>query len=191
MHSAFDLSPEMHDFASWLTEERFFGHKTGSEDLSLNTPAIELTSPVAFANYNSMYAGVGLKSLKSIQQDEVLIKMKMQMGFSSRNLVDNSKSEPQEEQNLIQEITDHTRKVSEKLAPGNLSTQLRLFNHFILTQKLLMISRKTYSSDMKNLSMDANLLSGYMSALPGKDLSTLPYWDQKTLNEIDSEILRK
>ena len=44
---------------------------------------------------------------------------------------------------------------------------------------------------MKNLSMDANLLSGYMSALPGKDLSTLPYWDQKTLNDIDSEILRK
>ena len=177
MHSAFDLSPELHDFASWLTEEKFFGHKAGSEDLSLNTPAIELMSPIAFSDYNSMYAGVGLRSLKPIQQNQVLIKMKMQMAMSSRNLVEDTWSEPDEEQNLIKEINDHTRRVAEKFAPGNLSTQLRLYNHFILTQKLLMISRKAYSPTLEKLSTDANLLSGYISALPGNDLSTLPYWD--------------
>ena len=103
--------------------------------------------------------------------------MKMQMAMSSRNLVEDTWSEPDEEQNLIKEINDHTRRVAEKFAPGNLSTQLRLYNHFILTQKLLMISRKAYSPTLEKLSTDANLLSGYISALPGNDLSTLPYWD--------------
>ena len=54
-----------------------------------------------------------------------------------------------------------------------------------------MVSRKAYSSTLEKLSTNDNLLSGYISALPGNDLSTLPYWDSKTLNEIDSEILRK
>ena len=54
-----------------------------------------------------------------------------------------------------------------------------------------MVSRKTYSPNLENLSAGDNLLSGDISALPGNDLSTLPYWDQRTLNEIDSEILRK
>ena len=48
--------------------------------------------------------------------------MKMQMAMSSRNLVEDTWSEPDEEQNLIKEINDHTRRVAEKFAPGNLST---------------------------------------------------------------------
>ena len=117
--------------------------------------------------------------------------MKTQMGLSSHSLVENIEAEPEEEQNLIKEIEQHTGRVAERLAHGNKATQLRLYNHFILTQKLLMVSRKAYSSTLEKLSTNDNLLSGYISALPGNDLSTLPYWDSKTLNEIDSEILRK
>lgn len=39
-------------------------------------------------------------------------------------------------------------------------------------------------------SPSANFVKHYINVLPKDDLSQIIYWDQKTLNHIDSEVLR-
>ena len=65
VHSALDLSDELHEFASWLTEEKFFDSKLGDKNVALSTPTIEIKSPVAFDNYNvkNQCMGVGLRAI--------------------------------------------------------------------------------------------------------------------------------
>ena len=86
-----------------------------------------------------------------------------------------------DDQKLIEDLTLHTKKIAKLLSPINVATELRLYNHIILTQKLIMICRK--NSDWGVVD---NMIKSYMDTLPMNDLSTLIYWDKSTLNEIDS-----
>ena len=90
-----------------------------------------------------------------------------------------------DDEKLVEDLTAHTKKISKMLSPLNEAAELRLYNHILLTQKLLMICRK--NSDW---GVDDNLIKSYMGALPMDDLTTLIYWDKSTLNEIDSELIR-
>ena len=78
VHSALDLSNELHEFAAWLAEDRFIDAKTGDKDVVVSTPTVEIYSPVAFDNYNvnNQCMGVGLRALKAIKKDDNLIRIK-------------------------------------------------------------------------------------------------------------------
>ena len=68
-----------------------------------------------------------------------------------------------------------------------MSNELRFKNHLTLTQKLLTICRSKKSFD----SIEHNFIKSYIDTLPVDDLTTLVYWDQATLAEVDSELIRK
>lgn len=49
----------------------------------------------------------------------------------------------------------------------------------------MMTNRKEFDH-----TVTSNYMKNYIAALPRNDMTQIIYWDQKTLNEIDSEILR-
>jgi len=108
------------------------------------------------------------------------------MGLLSDTLVD-----PNEEDKSSQEfftlMTEHTRRISNMMSPGNFGAENKIFHHLVLTQKLL--SQKRGSPDQFTSPM-GNFVRTYLDTLPVEDMSSLIYWDQTTLNQVDSEIIR-
>ena len=64
VHSAADLSKELHDFASWVADDRFTNtmENTGK---AINQPFIRINTPLAFENYNvnNQCSGIGLRTI--------------------------------------------------------------------------------------------------------------------------------
>ena len=55
VHSAFDLSDNLYDFANWITDESFItSANTKSEEKSVDVrqPGFDLKHPIAFDNFN-------------------------------------------------------------------------------------------------------------------------------------------
>lgn len=106
------------------------------------------------------------------------------MGLVSNSLVDNEDGDI--ETDLLKALTENTRNVANKLSPGNTAHANRLYHHLMLTQKIIITNRA--DPDWKDSSM---FIKCYFDSLPTEDLSTIIYWDQKTLNNVDSQILRQ
>ena len=119
-----------------------------------------------------------------------MFKIKTQLALTSNSLIDNPLLEPyveeqKEDHKLLEDLTDHTKTIAKMLSPNSVSTELKLFNSLILTQKLLTVSRKKSERSAKDA-----LIESWLNILPGDDLSSIIYWDKSTLNEVDSELLR-
>ena len=99
-----------------------------------------------------------------------------------------------ESQDFIVKMTDHTRNIANLMSPGNPGAANKIFHHLILTQKLLSYKRSSGGGTSKDEeifgSPKLNLLQCYMDCLPIEDMSSIIYWDQATLNEVDSEIIK-
>lgn len=67
--------------------------------------------------------------------------------------------------------------------PGNRGVANRFYHHLMLTQKL--ISQKRDSNKLLGSPID-NFVRTYLDTLPTDDMSSLVYWDQSTLNKVDS-----
>ena len=87
----------------------------------------------------------------------------------------------------MKQITDHTRKISNLISPGNPGAANKMFHHLILTQKLI---SKRRDSNKEYDSALLNLVRTYLDTLPVDDMSSLIYWDQATLNQVDSSVIR-
>lgn len=65
VHSAFDLSDSLYDFASWLGDDSFVSNMVASPDkdrVSARHPGLEIKKPIVFADYNgnNQCMGIGL-----------------------------------------------------------------------------------------------------------------------------------
>ena len=65
MHSAFDLSDNLYNFASWLADDAFVGSMVAAPDqdkTGVRQPALELKKSIVFADYNgdNKCMGIGL-----------------------------------------------------------------------------------------------------------------------------------
>ena len=78
VHSAADLSKELHDFSTWLSDDRFTNTVQNSDKV-LNSPFIKIDHPLAFEDYNldNQCMGVGLRTLQGIHKDSDILKIKM------------------------------------------------------------------------------------------------------------------
>ena len=144
MHSAFDLSPKLYNFAQWLNSPEFVSPKkgyTGVEASSDQPPvqeqaALNLSMSLIFANYNSTNGmGCGLQTLEDISKGTIIIKQKTAMGLiSGEGLYDRLPSQQTEatkeetEMDVLNSKIEHiTRKLSNGLFPGNPVQANRLY----------------------------------------------------------------
>jgi SET domain len=144
--------------------------------------------------------GYGLRSINAISNQEMVIKVKTNLGLLSNNIVDsNSQSHYeslkqegkskvevdsliQEDQKMADSLTANTRRVAKVLAPGNVAIENRMFHHMLLAQKLIAASRL----DSRESKPSAMLIRHWINALPTTDLSNMIYWDKQQLVEVDS-----
>lgn len=115
------------------------------------------------------------------------------MGFiSGGGLYDASSIEKTEEDkdldDLNTKITLTTRRVAETLFPGSPVQQNRLYQHLILTQKLLIYDRfeQKFGSEA---SSHNEFIRAYTNVLPREDMTQLIFWPKHILTEIDSGLL--
>jgi hypothetical protein len=94
--------------------------------------------------------GCGLASLDDIEKGTIIIKQKTEMGFVSGNgILDGNLQSSQyelspEDKDLNElggKIETITRKVAQTVFQGNAVHENRLYQHLILTQKLIMFDR--------------------------------------------------
>lgn len=104
------------------------------------------------------------------------------MGFVSNSIIEGEIEESDKE--LQQALLSNTRKVASQLAPGSVEHANRLNNHLLLTQKLIVTNRGETDATPNNM-----YVKSYIDVLPKEDMSTMIYWDQASLNVIDSKIL--
>ena len=152
---------------------------------------IQFKHPIVFDNYNSdnRCMGIGLKTISALNGKEEILRIKTQMGLMSNTKLDEeNREESEESKNIFQQIQDHTRKISNLMSPSNPAIANKMFHHLILTQKLLSQRR---GSDQEFESTMQNLRRHYLDTLPVDDLSSIVYWDQATLNQVDSDIIRQ
>ena len=57
----------------------------------------------------------------------------------------------------------------------------KLYHHMILTQKLILLMRKK-----DNESVPESLIHTFIQAMPQHDQTQIVFWDNETLNKIDS-----
>jgi len=85
-------------------------------------PGLVMSSPVVFENYNRVGCmGFGLKNLQPIKQDDIILKMKTEMGLVSTQFIegmeddeDKSSEENRYFDKMIEDIKDHTMQVALK-----------------------------------------------------------------------------
>ncbi|CDW87175.1 set domain protein [Stylonychia lemnae] len=202
-HSALDISPKLFNFASWLNSSEFI-NPSNTSSIHGTTPALNVNFSLAFQNFNHLNGmGYGIKSLQNITQGDTIIKQKTTIGLISKDLHDEGQqileksvqdqlSEAQlqdlrEEESLEASIQRISKEISELFFPGDFNkvNQNKLYQHLMLTQKLLMIDRKQFTETASD-----QLMQAYLDIVPRDDMSTLIYWNRKVLNEIDSETLR-
>ena len=80
VHSAFDLSDKLYDFANWMGDEIFISnlHARPSDDnLNIRQPMIDFRHPIVFADYNgeNQCMGIGLKAMGDIDKNEEVFKI--------------------------------------------------------------------------------------------------------------------
>lgn len=73
------------------------------------------------------------------------------------------------------------------ISPGNPAAANKMFHQLILTQKLISKKRDSHKEFDSSL---LNLVRTYLDTLPVEDMSSLIYWDQATLNQVDSSVIR-
>ena len=132
-----------------------------------------------------------------------MIKIKTSLSLATDSLVDSNsqeyysdlikKGKPEEEvidlekedSAMVGELWEHSWKVAKKFSKEP-KYQNRFFHHSICVQKLLISMRK----DDKESNPETLMGRSWINALPIEDLSSIVYWDQKSLNTIDSTLLR-
>ena len=103
-------------------------------EMAVNTPSLQVRKPIIFENYNyggsTPCQGFGLKCLDRIDQGDVIVRMKTEMGLVSSSFIDNMGDDPRvkkedinHEENakydqLVDEITKHTAAVATNLTLG-------------------------------------------------------------------------
>ena len=92
------------------------------------------------------------------------------MGLISNSIIEGEVESSDKE--LEKALVENTLKVASILSPGSKEHANRLYNHLILTQKLIITNRG--KSDFSPGSM---FVKSYFDVLPKDDLSTLIYWD--------------
>jgi len=90
-----------------------------------------------------------------------------------------------EDSAMVGELWEHSWKVAKSFI-NEPKFQNRFFHHSICVQKLLTAMRKDVKEDPETL-----LGRSWINAMPLEDLSSIVYWDQKSLNTIDSLLLRQ
>ena len=209
VHSALDLSPRLYNFAQWLNSSEFVNPRKSQSGISptekadlppiQELAALNVSVPLAFANYNSSNGmGCGLQSLDSISKGTIIIKQKTDMGFVSgvglydRVQADQKSAEEKDLEDLNKKIEQITRKVSSGLFPANLIQQNRLYQHLILTQRMLITDRidtSVANQQVREPSAYLEFLKSYMDVLPRDDMTQLIFWPKHILTEIDSQLL--
>eukprot|EP00347_Sterkiella_histriomuscorum_P016609 403352531 len=215
-HSALDVSPKLYAFTQWLNSPEFIQtHKTSNMDIH-GLPAIKINHPIVFENYNRINGmGYGLKTLHSIAKGEVIIQQKTALGLISNTLSSDPSFNPNkpaqisqttqesqdsqltpaevqeefESQNLLDQLISLTQRVSQHFFPNPLqeNQRIRLFQHLMLTQKLILLERQTES-----VTVEENYMSSYLDLLPREDMTQLLFWNknvQLTKNDPNSPYL--
>ena len=87
--------------------------------------------------------------MDDVEKGTILIKQKTEMGFiSGAGLYDKGGNEEDNElDELSNKIESNTCLVAAKVFPGDEIQQNRLYQHLILTQKLIIYDRLDYSSN--------------------------------------------
>lgn len=116
------------------------------------------------------------------------------MGFiSGAGLYDKGgQDEDKEMDDLSSQIESNTRKVAEQMFPTNYIQFNRLYQHLILTQKLIIYDRidsNPSEAGEKHHSSFKEFLKSYIDVLPREDLTQLIFWPKHVLTEIDSKLL--
>ncbi len=81
VHSAFDLSEDLYDFATWITDESFvttMNAQSTEKNTDVRKPGLDIRHPIAFADFNgdNKCMGIGLKSLKELGAKEEVLRVK-------------------------------------------------------------------------------------------------------------------
>ena len=89
--SAADICEHLHDFAQWLTDEKFTQMPPLTDkDVFVDQPYLQMQQPLAFGDFNgdNKCMGYGLKTISNIQQGEDILLLKTDMCMTSNQLAD-------------------------------------------------------------------------------------------------------
>ena len=144
--------------------------------------------------------GYGLRSMEAISKGDIIIKQRTSLGLLSNQLYDTDdyevntddsnqdqkSNEDREDEELSKRIKEHSLQISKKIFPGSPHHQNRLYQHLIMTQKLIVLDRMNTDGQ----SVYSNLIKSYIKQVPREDLTQLVFWNRNVMNQIDSLNLR-